>query len=158
MKNQLSIPIPRGSLWGTKLHVIIVVLFFTLGAKAQIGPLYLTWDYSVGCIEGQNDENRKNYFELIENGDCLTVCKSNPITFTLNEDIGEWTSVDWTVLGGTFSPSTSSPYTCTITWSNSASVTNGSVSAIVHTANSGDIILPPFCINLLKGPKAEFFR
>lgn len=138
-----------------KNKFLFLTFFFILATnflQAQTNPLYLTWDYGVGCQSGNNSEDRKSYFELMESGDCLRVCAGSVANYTLNHDDGSWQSVTWNIVGGTATPGTS---VCNVRWS--STMTSGSISAIVHTDN-GDFTLPPLCIEILPSPKVFFTK
>jgi PKD repeat protein len=127
----------------------LILLLITLSAEAQTSAAYLTWDNEVGCQVSSNPD-RKSYFELIEDGECLRVCQGSTVKYTLNGDNATWQITNWEVIGGTIINTTLT--SCIVKWT---TLTDASIGATITTTN-GPQILPNLCIEKIKKPKAVF--
>lgn len=132
------------------------LLFFSLAALNAQQLVYLTWNNEVGCQVSTNNGDRKKYFELIDSGECLRVCKGSTVIYEVHETDTNWTGVTWTITGGVIQ-GYPTPTTCEVTWDSFASSTVGSISGVVHTAE-GDIAIQELCIDLTISPSARFAK
>ena len=129
-------------------------ILFTTAIEAQNSVLYLTWDTEVDCQVSSNPRDAKSYLELIEDGECLRACQSATVVYTLHGQESNWQNVVWDVAGGTIISLSSNQTVCIVQWSNG---TVGSIGATINT-NLGSRILPDLCIELIKKPKAQFWK
>lgn len=157
MKNNTTSKIHESA---TELHLFLtskikipwcflILLLTTLTAEAQTSAIYITWDNEVGCQVSSNPD-RKSYFELIEDNECLRVCNGSVVKYTLNGQDSTWQLTNWEVIGGTIINTTLT--SCIVKWN---TLTDGFIGATINTTN-GPQILPNLCIEKIKKPKAIF--
>ena len=114
-------------------------------SHAQSG-ITLSWDKEVGCQI--NIRIDKLDFEDIEDSECIRVCQSSTVTYTL-DNLPSGTSVLWSANGGTISNQTGNY--CVVNWGAS-----GIATLSFTITNEDSIITKSICIEKMNSPNAEF--
>ena len=135
------------------LHFIFFVLFFSQYAYSQTPTgVTISWSSEVGCqVITEFDDGHKDPVTLedIQDANCIRVCESSHVVYTLAGTLGSNPGTIWNVIGGTLVSSTSN--TCVVDW---GLVGMGSLSFTLNTPTA--TISKTICFEKIIKPVAFF--
>jgi PKD repeat protein len=132
------------------LLVFFVLLSFSNTLFAQQSGIIFYWDSHVGCLSYEEERVKEIFIETIGDGSCTKTCEKNEVNYYLRGD--NIAHVEWEVSGGSIAAISGDELQCTVQWD---SMGNGYVSFTI-TLNDQSVIQKVFCVDIIKGPKADF--
>ncbi len=135
--------------------LLILLLLYSISAKAQSNYPILSWDQQVGCIEF-DDSNvadtdfglRADLIEAMNGSKCLRFCAGSRVTYKL--EATNIKSVQWQVAGGALQSSSNSR--ALVLWGGHG---NGALTVSVNYT-SGTSSTFTYCIEKIVNPEAVF--
>jgi len=113
--------------------LFLLLLPKTIFSQTPTSGVFINWNVEVGCQTFSNEEIRDEkepiLIENISDSDCIKVCESSKVTYTLSGNLGTSPATQWSVIGGTITSQNAT--SCLITW---GSVGAGSLSFTVTNA------------------------
>ena len=128
-------------------------IFFTSQLFSQNpSGISISWDVSTGCQTYSQEIIRDKdpiFIENIIDGQCITVCESTQVTYTLTGAFAANPNTTWSVTGGTIDSQTNS--NCIITWGS-----QGSGQLTFTTTSTTAVITKNICFDKVIKPSVLF--